>query len=294
MQTQQPATQEQFLELMRPKNINIQCFIDAINELIRFDEIERALWLCDNLPGFFRDYKVAEISEIKNTLLSRIATPSFYAHHVGCEMNLVNGENVPFVAQTLRGQVIIEEVKRLNAANFNPHIVDCGPGEYWLPNLLRSKGLSFTYQPIYLNGPTHNAALKGFKDEIWTWTSECKVPVIFFACEIIEHLWNEFDVKCDMLRACGLADVVHVSTPMYAFDNEIKDWRDKGDIGHLRTYTPSEFKNLIQKMFPEYHKAFYDSQILHCRMVKVSTPFDVLSKTFAEDILGEPATESLG
>ena len=95
-------------------------------------------------------------------------------------------------------------------------------------------------------------------------------PRIFIACEIIEHLHHERDIRTEFERAKAQADIIHMSTPKYTFDGRIErlNWKEAGELGHLRTYTPAEFMRVVTRMFPEYTFALYDSQILHLRGLK--------------------------
>ena len=103
-------------------------------------------------------------------------------------------------------------------------------------------------------------------------------PVIFLACEIIEHLWNEQEILSNMLRYCRCADIVHISTPKYTYGFNLgKDWdQSRQEIDHLRTYTPSEFTTLIQNMFGNTYQAnFYNSAVMHMRLLKKESPFEL-------------------
>ena len=247
-----------------PVNFKLKSFLDVVNDYIRLDETERALWLLDNLPSYYRDYPPKEVVSLKNDLLKHIATPRLYSTgDFDCRIDLENKNNMD---KTLRGILIIKDVKHFNEQNITPHIVDYGPGEYWLPLVLKSHNMKFTYDPIGLNEKAFNTVKphienflsKDFKDR----------PVIYVATEIIEHLHHQEELKTEMLFNCGLADIVHVSTPKYCFDNRDIDWRlNKPEIGHLRTYTPKDFVNVVSYMFKEYSGTFYDSLILHSRLI---------------------------
>lgn len=259
-------------------NFNLQCFLDCANELLRADETERALHLLDNLPAYYRDHKPREVIELKREAMARLATASFYATSRGYELT-APPDSYLRGAESLRGIMIAQEIKTLNENDLMPHVLDLGPGEYWLPQMLNHKGLLFTYEPIFVNHPSHDQYQKSFAKNFLVYKQdppEVDRPKILFAGEIIEHLWNESEIRFEMERHMGLADVVHISTPAYTFDYECIDWRSKGDIGHLRAYTPSEFQTTVWKMFPEYATQVYVSQILHARGVLQTTKFETI------------------
>lgn len=246
-------------------NFKLQAFLDVANELVRADEVILALKLLDNLPGFYRDNRPVEIVELKNKILSRIATPSVYANSP-VDAN-IDTDDRNKTSKTLRGQLIFNEVKWWNSRAIVPHIVDYGPGEYWLPFVLKKEGLKFTYQPVYLAKEAYEKAKALLTEEMIPKKPEA--PTIYIACEIIEHLWNEEDLKTEMLASCGYADVIHISTPRYTHGNLCLDWAaDKQELGHLRTYTPQEFSQKIIQMFPEYQVKVFNSFIMHARLVK--------------------------
>lgn len=246
------------------ENFSAQPFLDCANELVRSDEIERALWLLDNLPAYYRDFPPKEVLDLKREILKRVATPQSYAANIADL--LIDPETSNGMADSPRGRMLLEEVNALNLAGQAPHIVDYGPGEYWLPMMLKKEGLEFTYQALYLSENAFRRALPYFVEHFVKGSG----PKIFVACEIIEHLWQEQELKTEMLKACGLADIIHISTPKYTFDGHCpKDWQNyshRETLGHLRAYTPNEFVNKINQMFPEYAWDFTDGRIMHMRL----------------------------
>lgn len=257
------------------KDFNLQCFIDAINELARSDEIERALWLCDNLPAYYRDHRPQEITDLKNKIISRISTAVRYSEDPGHLKELrtngffINGE------MTLRGTLIKKDVAWFNKQGIIPHVVDLGPGNFWVPAMLHYHKYQFTYQPLGV----HPECLKEAREVLKF--NENKIewsPVIFLACEIIEHLWNEQEIKSNMLHYVGWPDIAHISTPKYTFGFNLgKDWYNQTDeLGHLRAYTPSDFQKVVINMFGvNYQPCFYDSVVMHLRMLKRDSKFDL-------------------
>lgn len=252
-------------------------FIMAAEELLRSDEAERALNLLDNLPGFYRDHPPKEITALKNTILGRICTPSWYANtdnrHVPAYQYTMD-QRKQFKAYT-RGTLLYCEVKQFNEQGLVPHITDFGPGDYALPLMLDAFDLKFTYQPIALHLEMLEHVKPVLKERLTT-PSKGSVPMVYVACEIIEHLWNEQDIKTEMISNNGaLADVVHVSTPLYTFTRPQLDWTEIGKLEHLRTYTPMEFDVLLTKMFPEYNKQYFYEIVQHMRLTFKGSKFDL-------------------
>lgn len=257
-------------------NFKLQCFLDAAEELLRADETLRALNLLENLPAYYRDHEPSQVTSLRRAVQAKLATASFYATSDNYELSAGAAETYLHMEKSLRGQLMIEDMKTCKSSQYIPRIIDLGPGEYWLPRMLTNNNFEFVYQPIYVNRPAYDFYKEHFKDAL---KSELTAsPTIFFAGEVIEHLHNENEIRFEMERHSGLADLVHISTPKYTFDTACEDWKTKGDLGHLRAYTPREFYETVSKMFPEYTMVLYDSQILHARLVLKETAFSEFKK----------------
>lgn len=253
------------------KNFNLQCFLDCANELLRADETARALSLLDNLPAWYRVNTPKEVTALKREIMKNIATAGFYATSSGYELTAPD-ESYTQTHNTLRGRLLINDVLELNKIDLLPHILDLGPGEYWAPRMLQHQKCLFSYEPVFVNHPSHNHYKKHFEEILDS--SPKERPKILFAGEIIEHLWNENEIRFEMERHVGLADIVHISTPAYTFDYECLDWRTKGDLGHLRAYAPQEFHDVVVKMFPDYDMTVIVGRIMHARGVLKDTQFE--------------------
>ncbi len=256
------------------KSFNPKPFIEAAEMLLCADETLLALKLLDTLPMYYQDHPPKEILSLKREIMAKIATATFYAHHTGFELT-VTDEQCATYSGTLRNQLILADVRRLNEAEYGPHIYDHGPGEGALPLLLKKAGCEFTYDQVYLNEPTKQATHHRFKDVEYTDKPKAGVPIIWVSTEIIEHLHCENEIRFEMEQRC-FADVIHLSTPLYTFDENVIDWRKIGWLGHLRTYSPESFQAVVHKMFPEYVMAYYQSKIQHIRLVHPDTKFELL------------------
>lgn len=254
-------------------NFDVACFVKAAEELLRSDETLRALSLLDNLPSFYRQNPPAEITKLKHEVQARIATASFYSTSEGYELTAPDNTYEYILDATLRGLLLEKEVKELNNISFTPHILDYGPGEYSFVRALISRKYKFTYEPSYVNHPSYAKYKPHFEKHLAKPTPDH--PIVYFAGEVIEHLYDERELAYEMHRRVGLADIIHVSTPNMTYDYTCKDWRDKGDIGHLRTYTHREFAQTVMSIFPEYDCQVFISQILHARCVLKETKYGI-------------------
>lgn len=243
---------------------DVKPWISVIDQLASSDDVLKALQVCDLLPAYQRIHEPEEITEIRSKILAKTMTPHGYAGNAN-DMR-INEESVNIYKTTLRAILIKADVEEYNKQGKTPHIVEVGPGEYTLPLLLKQEGLKFTYKDIGLHNGAAAVARDLLKGYMWDIYPKDQ-PVIFVACEIIEHLHFESDLYIEFMKHCnGRADKIHMSTPNMTFDGHYEDakvWERRGDLGHLRTYCLHEFAQVVQKMFRQFNWKFYESMILH-------------------------------
>lgn len=248
---------------------DVEPFLRAADILVAADEPLRALAVLRAVPAFYRDNPHPEIQKKINRIGARLATPSFYAGNVH-DKRVMTGETAAMAMDgLLRGQLILKDVNEINARNQTAHIFDLGPGEYWLPIALEQKKARFTYEDVGLSPEAKVQAMAKVGHRFIPKPQES--TTIFVACEIIEHLHHEEDIRAEYERHRVNADIVHISTPKYTWDGRAErlNWdREGGDLGHLRTYTPKEFILKVQAMFPEFEFQFYDHKVMHLRGVR--------------------------
>jgi len=244
-------------------------WIQLSDILVAADEPMMALEVLKMVPGFYRDHYPMVLQEQADKIDSLTATPHFYAKNKWDMRIVTDEEGGHLVDSLLRGRLIQTDVQKYNTEGKRPHVFDYGPGEYWLPIGLQHKGYNFTYDDVGLCDEARKAAVPRLKMPSKPFG---EAPVIYVACEIIEHLHYERDLKVEVERAGLKPDIIHVSTPKYTFDGRLErlDWRSKGDLGHLRTYTPKEFSDKICLLFRGYNwQLFADSNVMHMRGEKV-------------------------
>lgn len=245
-------------------------FIEAANILVAADEPLRALKLLKELPGFYRDNQPPEIHALIRKIHQYLATPVFYAGNFWDTQVQDVDKATSALDGLLRGILIRQDVEKYNQQKITPHIIDLGPGEYWLPIALSHKGFHFTYQGVGLCKEAEMKARALLPGHIVDKKPAHNPPTIFVACELIEHLHNENDILVEFERNQADAEIIHVSTPKYTYDTKADqiEWENKGCLGHLRTYTPKEFQDVVQSMFTGYNWGYCDSYIMHLRGTK--------------------------
>lgn len=246
------------MEVGKPINFDIDLHIKAINQMICADELEIALDMTDKLlPGYYRDHKPKELIELKKDLQKCIFDHYAYIESEStiCDKDAIaNGFAHP--AYFPRSEVIKEHVKKLNDKNITPWIMEIGPGLGCLPLGLQKHGCRFNYLAKSLS----QTMIGMLKDYVPTWMERPNQDqnTIFVAYELLEHMHNPDDIRHTFVRANVEFDTLFISTPKYTANNGHQDWRGHA-LGHLRTWTPTEFIQWGIRNFPEYSFEFVDS-----------------------------------
>lgn len=232
---------------------NVEPWLEAANILTAADEPLMALELLKLVPGYYRDNKPKEIIDLENKIYGKLVTPGWYSREP--EFVCAEKESAFTCTHTLRGDMVKKEVEKFNKQGLTPHILEYAPGTYWLPVGLKALGLRFTYQSLTFGKSP-------YPDTKHIYGS----PVIYCAFEVIEHLHHEEDIKSELLWSGLSADIMHISTPKYSYDGRMEslDWSEKS-LGHIKTYTPMEFANVVTRMFPNYTYTLYPEQVMHLR-----------------------------
>lgn len=226
-----------------------------VSFLVEADEAETALNTLKNLPGFYREHYPKDLLELRRTILKQFMTQKDYIEN-DIETELMSEErSVQILEHTHRAQAVLKKVKEYNERGLKPHLIDLGPGEYWLPMALKKKECKFTYQGIGLQNKAEAQAKAILKDYLFTFKEPIQRPVIFCAMEIIEHLWNPYEVEMHLAKLPEKPDYMFISTPLYTFGQGNDTWtkpEDCGKLGHIKTYTPTDLVQYCLKSFPDY------------------------------------------
>jgi hypothetical protein len=244
----------------RPRHFMPDFYLDAVEQMIAADEIERALWMLDNMPAYYRDNVPVRALEIKRQVYQQLMSTVDYIR----DMSEVKGNSEEIHGCPLheqwatahfhpRGPIAIQVVNELNAEGFAADIVEFGPANYWLPAALKYHNVNFNYRAFSINPfaqcPVEPRHIEGPKKQI------------FCAFEVIEHLWHEDDIFHYYAKFGIDADIVMLSTPKYTLYGGLKDWQSR-ELGHLRTYTPKELLQFAAKHWPTLQWTFFDADMM--------------------------------
>lgn len=235
----------------RPFYFDMDKYLDQVEDMIRTDELKFALVMLENVPGWYRDYPTERQIKIKNTLLGQCYDDFDYAN----DFDEANWTYKDIVEQCLsdytfpRANVVAEELEALNKENKKPWIFEISPSHGWLPLGFEHKGFKFDFCGKNLN----QKAMEKIKLHLKCWRhhpeeSQQKWLVCF---ESIEHMWDEYSFERSAKKLGHTFDKIFLSVPMYTLGGGLPDWSTRR-VGHVRTWTPTEFWNFANKIFPGY------------------------------------------
>lgn len=232
---------------------DVDAHVRFIHALCRADEFKMAMDACDMLPGFYRDNVPKEIQELKRDIHANFMTAHDYVinPYDTPTLSIERGKQIIDVAE--RGQVLLKKVKEYNAAGKVPHLVDMGPGDFWMSLGLHAYDCKFTYFGLCVNLEA-NKLFNQTLPNVWQDVAKADQPVIFIACEILEHLHFPAEILQTYHKYADNADHILLSTPLYTFGTGNDKWREQKWLGHLRTYTPNEFSQWALGTFPRKYQ----------------------------------------
>lgn len=236
----------------RPPHFRVDVYLDAVEDMIASDEVEKAFAMLDNMPTFYQDFPPERAREIRRSLNRQLFTPVQYISHLGHEVS----EADAIAAWSHRFQALERVMQAFSDLMHTPHIMELAPGSHIVSAGLRAKGFSFTYDQLSLE-PSDTRPIP-----------EADAPTIFVAFELIEHLADPWEIYRNYLRFEREADVVMLSTPLYTHSACSREWRTAA-LGHLRTYSPSSLHAVVSAMFEGYTWSVETSDVIVLKGVRV-------------------------
>ncbi len=251
--------------LGRPLYWRLDNHITAIEQLIRADELQMALALCDQVPGWWRDNYPKELQEIKNTIYRQTYDQIEYAtddEEADCPREM--GESQWTSAYCYpRAEILEKLIKSMtNGFGVGPWIFDLGCSHGNMPLGLIKAGLNFKYRGAGMNHRIIQK-LKGWVGSRWEDHPHKSFPTILYCTEVLEHCMNPMDIVHSAYKVGVDFDYILLSVPMYCLGGGLPDWNTRR-LGHVRNWTPNEFIYFADKNWPGYTWELYkaDSMVL--------------------------------
>lgn len=246
-------------ETGKPLYWSLSEHIAAIVGMIRADELQIALRMCDEVPGWYRDNYPPELAEIKRTLYRQTYDQIEYAtddEEAECtrefgEAQWDNGYMYP------RAEVMSKIMDGFLDKGQVPWIFDLGCSHGNLPLGLLKAGYVFTYRGAGMNHRIQSK-VKEWVGVAWMDKPLADRPTILYCTEVIEHCFNPHDIVHSSYKVGVDWDVIVLSVPKYTLGGGLPDW-DTRRLGHVRTWTPKEFYDFADKAWPGYKWELHDA-----------------------------------
>lgn len=237
-------------EVGKPTYWRLDEHIAAIIGMIRADELQIALKMCDEIPGYYRDNYPAELQEIKATLYQQMYDQVEYAtDDEEAECTREFGESQWLTAYTFPRAEIIEKI--LTDEMRTPWIFDLGCSHGNLPLGLIKSNFAFDYKGVGMNWRIVEKVKRWVGEDIWTERPTPGQDTILFCSEVLEHCMNPMDVVHTAHKQGIDWKLILLSVPMYTLGGGLPDW-DTRRLGHVRTWTPHDFHAFAWKNWPGY------------------------------------------
>ena len=256
----------------RPLFWNLSNHVIAIEQMICADEIQIALKMCDEIPGFYRDNYPPELTEIKNTLYKQLYDNFDYSSDFA-EANFTKDEVIAqcFSNYTYpRADILANDIKahhRDDTEYIVPWLFEISPSHGWLPVGFDHHDLHFQFCGKNLNQPALAKIKEWLRPGVWTdepFPGQEKWLVNF---ESIEHMMNPHDLEQSSKKMGYEWDRIYLSTPKYTLGSGLSDWKTRR-LGHVRTWTPNEFSDFAKKAWPGYEWALWPAHSMVLRGIK--------------------------
>lgn len=244
----------------RPMFWDLSEHITAIIGMIRADEIQIALKMCDDIPGWYRDHYPEELYAIKNTLYQQSYDQFDYssdADEAGFTKEQVIDQCLsPYTYP--RADILKEEIEKMNRESIIPWIFEISPSHGWLPVGFSHRGLKFSFYGKNLNQPALAKIKQWLPPGVWQDKPVDGQPKILVNYESLEHMTNPHDLEQAAKKIGVDFDQIYLSTPKYTLGGGLPNW-DTRRLGHVRTWTPREFLDFANYSFKGYGWTYHDS-----------------------------------
>jgi len=242
----------------KPKHFDVEHALETVRQLVSADEVITALELLDKFPAFYRENPTTSMILCKENIYRKIATIQDYYKGEWIDIDVDNIVKEYDTPRYMRCKVVEQLVEFWNKQERIPYICELGPGQYWTPIGMKSKGLRFTYKPITITGGVLHQAIDYLGSQLVT-QPEFNQPHIFVCMEVIEHMFNLGDVYNYYYKEGLNAEHVVISTPKFCLGGGYK--RDHADmIAHVRTFTTDEFMSFCKKGWPQLSWQYLDGE----------------------------------
>lgn len=255
-------------EVGKPLFWTVERHVEAVEQLIRADEIDLALQLCDMVPSFYRtpERYPKELSEIRQTVARQLYDQIEYANddeEAECarafgEAQWSSGYMYP------RAEILEREVDRLDDGNLGPWVFDLGCSHGNAPLGLIKLRKRFTYKGVGLNWRIVQKVREWCGDK-WADAPDKTQGqhTILFCTEVLEHASRVEDIVTTALKEGVDWDVIILSVPLNTLGGGLPNYTDRR-LGHVRCFNEHELYAFASKHWPgrKWELTLADSQVI--------------------------------
>lgn len=251
-------------EIGKPLFWTVERHVEAVEQLIRADEIDLAMQMCDMVPSFYRtpERYPKELGDIKQAVARQLYDQIEYSNddeEAECtrefgEAQWTNGYMHP------RADIIKNILKELWPKT--PWIFDLGCSHGNLALGLMQDNLGFTYKGVGLNWRIVQK-VKKWCGLHWSDKPVNQQPTILFCSEVLEHASRVEDIVTTALKECVDWDVVILSVPLNTLGGGLPNYTDRR-LGHVRCFSEHELYAFASKHWPgrKWELTLADSQVI--------------------------------
>lgn len=250
----------------KPLYWDLENHVAAILQMIRADELQIALKMLDDVPAWYRTNYPKELSDIKRKLFMNTYDQIEYAtddDEASCPREM--GEQQWTSAYCFpRGEIITQEVQKLNSAGKAPWIFDLGCSHGNMPLGLYKLGLVFTYLGKAMNLRASEKIKEWLGPIYWREKPNDYQEKWLVCTEVIEHCFAPEEIVHSANKLGHAFDQIFLSVPLGCLYGGLHNW-DSRRLGHVRGWTAEEFAAFAKQSFPGYKWTQYisHSQVLH-------------------------------
>lgn len=269
MKTDANGIQIEDFDVNDPKNLGrplYWIFLDhvrAICQMIRADELQIAIKMCDDIPGWYRKNYPPELADLKKILYQQCYDQFDYAS----DFDEAHWNYDDIIAQCFtnytypRADILAQDIKKLNDKQRQPWIFEISPSHGWLPLGFAHYGLKFNFFGKNLNQKALTKIIQHLPKDMWQeqplgMPGEQLTALVCY--ESLEHSWDPNAIVQSAYKVGVTWDYIYLSTPNGTLGGGLPDW-DTRRLGHVRTWTPKEFTEWASTSWPGYTWEIFES-----------------------------------
>lgn len=222
---------------------------EAIEQMIRADEIQIAMDMINATPAWYRENPHPRFKEILKTLYKQSYDQMEYTHddeEAGHEKEF--GEAQWRTSYCYPRNEVIEQL--LKDVGGRPWIADLGASHGNLPLGISKAGFEFDYLGLCLNHRIEQK-LRSWMDGSWKERPSEGQKTILVCTEVLEHCYDTSSIVHSAWKLGIDFDHIVLSIPLGCLFGGLPDWSTRR-LGHVRGWTKKEFVEFAQKHWPGY------------------------------------------